>query len=170
MSRERYGFVASYGWQRVRLTYADTTYQPEHGVTHSAEGGVIAFPTPTLSLRAGAVLVAGRRVSAVDGALEWESCNVLDRGCEFGGSPVLDPSAIGRDRLPAYVRVDVGARKHWHVGLAGRDAQIAIHGTLSNVFGSRNVLTIASDPATGDPVRVGMRPFAPLLLGVDWRF
>jgi hypothetical protein len=170
VTRERYGIIASYGWQRVRLTRDDTEYVPEYGVGQSAETGVIFFPSPTLSLRVGVTAAAGRRASAVSGPLEWEACNVLDRGCEFGGSPSYEPDALGATKLPVYARADVGIRKHWHVDIAGRDAQIAVYGTVSNVFGQRNVLTVTRDPVSNGPARVHMRPLAPLLIGLDWRY
>jgi hypothetical protein len=68
------------------------------------------------------------------------------------------------------VRVDLGARKHWHLGLGGRDASVALFGTLTNVFGRSNVLTELIDPLTGERTSVDMRPFSPLVIGIDWSF
>jgi hypothetical protein len=50
------------------------------------------------------------------------------------------------------------------------DALVALFGTVTNVLGRPNVLTLANDPATGEPIAIGMRPFAPLVVGLDWRF
>jgi hypothetical protein len=170
LSRTRYGVVASYGWQRVRVSYGDSSFVPEHATSHILEAGVILFPSATSSIRLGATSALGRRATAVAGAFEWEACNLLDQGCEFGGSPRHLGDQIGATRLPAYLRVDLGARKHWHLDLAGKDAVVALFGSVTNVFGRTNVLTSAADPASGKPVGIEMRPRAPLVVGLDWRF
>jgi hypothetical protein len=166
----RYGAVASYGLQRLALEYQDGRYVPEHGTSHVLEGGVIAFPGATWQARLGAAASFGRRSTAVAGALEWEACNLVDHGCEFGGSPTHDGETLGGSLLPAYLRVDLGLRKHWHVRVAGRDASIALFGTVTNVFARANLLTYARDPLTGERTGVEMRPLSPLVVGLDWRF
>lgn len=166
----RYGIVAGYGLQHVRLDYSDSSYTPDHGATHTIDGGVVAFPSPTVAVRLSASGVFGRRATALGDPLEWEACNLLDRGCEFAGSPRHRTDALGATSLPAYVRLDIGIRKHWHVRVAGRDGVVALFGTLTNVLGRSNVLTIAPDPTTGRPVGIEMRPRAPLVVGLDWRY
>jgi hypothetical protein len=166
----RYGVVASYGWQRVRYTYGDSSYVPEHGATHLLDGGVIVFPTATSSVRLGAAAAMGRRTTEIPGALEWESCNLLDRGCEFGGSPHYGDQPLGGSPLPAYARVDLGLRQHWHMRLAGHDASMALFGTYSNLLSRRNLLTYARDPASGARVGIELRPAALLVVGLDGRF
>lgn len=170
VSAARYGILASYGLQRVRLEYGDSSYVPDYAATHLLEGGVIVFPTATASIRLGATAAIGRRTTTVAGGLEWEACNLLDQGCEFGGSPHNDGEPLGATTLPAYLRVDLGIRKHWHVGVGERDVMIAVFGTVTNVFGRPNVLTYAKDPSTGQIAKIGMRPLAPLVVGLDWRF
>ncbi len=170
VSGTRYGLVASYGWQRVRLNHGASSYVPVHGTSHLLDAGVILFPSATTSIRFGATGATGRRGTAVTGAFEWESCNLIDEGCEFGGSPRHATDGLGATRLPGYLRLDLGFRKHWHLHVAGRDASVALFGTITNLLGRRNVLTVATDPATGAPVRIDMRPRAPLVVGLDWRF
>jgi hypothetical protein len=170
MSGARYGVVASYGWQRVRLDYGDSSYVPDHAASHVADVGLIVFPAATASIRLGATAALGRRATAVAGALEWEACNLGDQGCEFAGSPRHATDRLGGARLPSYLRVDLGFRKHWHLTLAGRDALVALFGTVTNVVGRTNVFTTATDPTTGEQIRLEMRPRAPLVVGLDWRF
>ena len=67
------------------------------------------------------------------------------------------------------MRVDLSVRQHWHLEVAGRDASVSLFATVTNLFGRRNVLTYILDPATGAAAPVDMRPFAPLVLGLDWR-
>jgi hypothetical protein len=170
VSGARYGVTASYGWQRVRVTYGDSSYVPGYGTSHLIETGVIVFPAPTASIRLGLTGAVGRRGTGVLGAFEWESCNLLDQGCEFGGSPTHDTDRLGVTRLPAYFRLDLGLRKHWHIEIAGRDVELALFGTVTNLLGRRNVLTVATDPVTGQRSEIEMRPLAPLVVGLDWRF
>jgi hypothetical protein len=170
VSGARYGVTASYGWQRVRVTYGDSTYAPGYGTGHLIETGVIVFPSPTASIRLGLTGAIGRRGTGILGAFEWESCNLLDQGCEFGGSPTHDTDRLGATRLPAYFRLDLGLRKHWHLEVAGRNVELALFGTVTNLLGRRNVLALATDPVTGEKTEIEMRPLAPLVLGLDWRF
>lgn len=170
LSHAQYGIVASYGWQRVRLEYGDSSYIPQHGTAHRVDAGVIFFPSATASIRLGVAVAAGRRTTRIADGLEWEACNLLDKGCEFAGSPHLGTEPLGAAMLPLYWRVDVGARKHWHVEVAGRDALIGLFGTITNVFGRANVLTYARDPSTGELVEIEMLPLAPLVVGLDGQF
>jgi hypothetical protein len=165
----RLGLVASYGFQRVRVDYGASSYVPDHGARHLVEGGLIVFPSPTWSIRFGIAGALGRRATPLSGGLEWEDPNLLDRGNEFGGSPRADGS-LGGAALPAYLRADVGLRKTWHLEMGGRQASIALFGTVTNLLSRKNVLTYATDPATGRPVEIEMRPLAPLVAGLDWRF
>jgi hypothetical protein len=170
MSTTHYAVVASYGLERVRLQYGDSSYVPESAATHRLEGGVTYFPLATVSIRLGATATFGRRTTTAIGNIEWEACNLLDQGCEFGGSPHYVGQPLGATKLPTYVRIDVGVRKHWHVGVGGRDAQVGLFGSLTNLLGRKNVLTYAEDPSTGEINAIDMRPRAPLVVGLDWRF
>jgi hypothetical protein len=165
----RYGLLASYGWQRIRLTYADSSYRPAYGTSHGFEVGGILFPTATSSIRLGLTGAMGRQATGIAGDFEWEACNLLDRGCEFGGSPQSD-RRLGGTELPAYLRLDLGLRQHWHFKLAGKEVMLALYGTVTNLLGRGNVLTVATDPASGRRTQIEMRPRAPLVLGLDWRF
>jgi hypothetical protein len=111
----------------------------------------------------------GRRGSDAIGLLEWESCNLLDLGCEFAGSPE-ELGELGARRLPAYHRLDLSVRKHWHFVLAGRDASLEAYTTASNLLGRSNVLGFVVDPSNGEGAPIEMRPRAPLTLGLGWTF
>ncbi|MGD2069714.1 MAG: hypothetical protein PVI57_13655, partial [Gemmatimonadota bacterium] len=144
-------------------------FAPGHASAHQAEAGVSFFPSPTTVLRLDLRAVGGRVATAVEGPFEWEACNLLDLGCEFMGAP-RSAGPPGAVRLPAYLRMDLGARKHWHLDLGGRDAVIGVFATVSNVFGRRNLLTRVRTPGDGDPSGVTMLPLAPLVAGLDWHF
>jgi hypothetical protein len=169
-SGARYGLVATYGFQRVRLEYGDSSYVPEHGTKHLLQGGIIVFPTSTLSVRLGGDAAWGRRATIASGEFEWEACNLLDRGCEFGGSPHYSGETLGGKGLPPYYRFDLGVRQHWHIAAGGRDISMALFAAITNIFGRKNVLTYSRDPATGRVSPVEMRPRAPFVAGLDWKF
>jgi hypothetical protein len=152
------------------VAYGDTAYAPGYGSSHTIETGVIVFPTPTTSIRVGLTGEVGRRGTGILGAFEWESCNLLDQGCEFGGTPTHDTSGLGSTRLPSYFSLDLGVRKHWHLEIGGRDVELAFFGAVTNLLGRRNILAFATDPATGRETQIEMRPLAPLVVGLDWRF
>jgi hypothetical protein len=172
LATPRFGIMASYGWQHLRVAYgrSDSSYVPDHGARHVLEGGVIVFPNPTSSIRLGVTSVLGRRTTTISGGLEWEACNLLDQGCEFAGSPRYAGEALGGTALPAYLRIDVGVRKQWHCTIGRRDAMIALFGTVTNILNRTNVLTFARNPTTGQLAPIEMRPLAPLVVGIDWRF
>jgi hypothetical protein len=169
VSRARFGVLAGYGVQRVRLEAPKSGYVPAFGTTHLAHGGLIVFPTATTSIRLGTTAAFGRRTTIASGGLEWEACNILDRGCEFAGSPSYSGGPLGTAVLPSYLRVDLGFRKHWHFQVAGRDAMVALFGTITNVLNRKNVLTYIRD-ASGEQIPIEMLPLAPLVVGLDWRF
>ncbi|MGH7711171.1 MAG: hypothetical protein ACREOG_07800, partial [Gemmatimonadaceae bacterium] len=173
-SAERWGVTANYGTQDVEYALGATRYVPDHGTRHVADAGIIVFPTATSSVRIGIASEAGRRTTLLTGGFEWEACNLRDRGCEFAGSPRANGGAGGRAlgdaRLPRYTRIDLGVQKHWHMTLSDRDAIIAVFGAITNVAGRRNLLTYAQDPVSGTRSPIEMRPQAPLVVGIDWRF
>jgi hypothetical protein len=47
---------------------------------------------------------------------------------------------------------------------------VALFATITNVLNRRNVLTYTRDPASGETVPIEMRPLAPLVVGLDWKF
>jgi hypothetical protein len=169
-SSRRFGLIGSYGWQSVKLESSDQRFVPEWGSAHKVEAGVILFPSASSSVRVGATGEFGRRTTAVAGTLEWEACNLLDEGCEFGGNPDLGDEPRGGSTLPAYLRVDLTVRNHWHFSIARRDARLSLFGTVTNLLGRKNLLTFATDPGTGERIGVEMRPFSPLVLGLDVSF
>jgi hypothetical protein len=169
-SSRRVSLVGNYGIQRVRVGEGASSYAPAFAPTHVFDGGVTVFPTATSSIRVGASGASGRSTTIFRGVLEWEACNLLDQGCEFAGSPHYGQDPLGGAALPAYFRIDVSLRKHWHVTIGGREAMVALFGTVTNVLGRHNLLAFARSPGSGALTEIEMRPLSPLVVGVDWRF
>lgn len=168
-SGSRFAAIVSYGAEQVEIENGGLEFVPTHGSSQRLRIGAIAFASATLSIRAGWIAEFGRRGTDTIGLLEWESCNLLDKGCEFAGSPE-DLGELGARRLPSYQRLDVSVRKHWHLEVAGRDARIEGYATASNLLGRSNTLVFVVDPTTGDSEPIEMRPRAPLTLGLAWVF
>ncbi|MBC7894260.1 MAG: hypothetical protein H7066_02550 [Cytophagaceae bacterium] len=168
VSAARYLAMVRYGLQHVRYHHALGSYVPGWGQRSQLEGGITTFPTPTTVVRLGFHALFGRRVTPATGAIEWESCNLKDRGCEFAGTPRTDPALVGTTRAPAYVRIDLSVRKHAHLRLGSREAEVAFFGTYSNLFQRFNVLTYGGRDGLRAPLE--MRPPSPLVIGLDWRF
>jgi hypothetical protein len=170
LSARRFGVLASYGYQRVRYQYGDSSFVPNHGAVHQFQAGLTLVPLRSLSVRVGATGIFGRRGTAVSGDVTSESCNLLDRGCEFAGSPNHNGEALGGLALPAYFRIDFGLRKEWEFGVGSRAGTVALFGTLTNVFNRTNLLSYARHGATGRLTGINLRPRAPLVVGLDWTF
>ena len=169
LSGSRVGVVVDYGFQKVRNRAPERTYVPSYAPTHRAQLGVVFHPSPTTSLRLASIGAWGRTTTALVGALEWEACNFGDNGCELAGT-ALHGEGLGETRPGPYMRTDLGVRKHWHVGLRGRDTMLALHGTLVNVLDRENTLNYEIDPLTGSVSPIGMLPRSPLVVGVELTF
>lgn len=169
LTADDFGFVVGYGWQQVRNEAPGTRYQPDHGAGHLFQGGVLFNANLTTSVRLGATGALGRRGTRIANGFEWESCNLLDTGCEFAGSPDTGDEPPGGVRLPGYLRIDLGVRKSWRLNLGGHEASLALFGTVTNLLNRRNVLTFAGT-GEGGQAGVKMRPLAPLLVGLEGRF
>ena len=169
LSSARYAVLASFGIEEAEIEVAGAEWVPGYAAGMTARVGAIAFPTASLSVRIGWVGQFDRRGTDTIGFLEWESCNLLDMGCEFAGSPE-ELGVLGGRELSPYHRLDLSVRKHWHFQVGKRDAQIEAYVAASNLLGRSNVLTFLVDPDTGEGVPLEMRPRAPLTLGMGWRF
>ena len=169
LSGSRYGVVADYGFQRVQNRVPERAYVPSYAPAHRARMGVVYHASPTMSLRLATTGIWGRRATALDGAIEWEACSLADGVCELAGAPPHG-EALGESRPGPYMRTDLGLRKHWHVGFAGRDAMLSVYGTLTNILNRTNTLNFVIDPLTGATERIDLRPFSPLVIGVELAF
>src|SRR6185295_18722906 len=113
---------------------ASGSYVPENAARHTVETGFILFPSASTSVRLGVTATIGRRATAIADGFEWESTNLLDHGTEFGGSPHYAGDGLGGAALPAYYRLDLGARKEWRLGVRGREGTLALFVTGTNLL------------------------------------
>ncbi len=166
----RYRALASYGFSEVSNESRDREYSPNYASGHLLSTGLVYYPGAQFELKSFLRAELARRTTLMEGPFGWEACSFLEGGCEAEGSPTQVAGPLGGYRLPAYVRLDIGIRKHWHLSALGRDGLVAVFATLSNVFRRENVLGYVSDPETGEPIPLPMRPLSLLTAGIDWRF
>ena len=154
----------------LRATYLRSTGQPSTSRTASRwlDAGVVVRQSARTSWRAAVVAHDGRSAMAFQGPFEWESCNVIDGGCELSGAPdrATDPRAV---RLPAYVRMDLGVRRTWRVRLLGTPATLDTHLTVGNVLDRRNAWAVITDETGLRRTTAAMRPASVVNAGVSWR-
>lgn len=170
VSRASAHYSASYGMQWIGIREGASAYVPGYGARQTLQSGVTLTPTGSISLTLGAMGIWGRRTTMATGALEWESCSLLDEGCEFAGSPDHSGYDLGATSLPAYFRVDLGIRKEWSARIAGRGGKVALFGTMTNLLARRNLLSFVRDPGSEVLTAIEMRSRVPLVAGIDWRF
>ena len=133
------------------------------------QGGFTFLPTHSLSLRVGGTALFGRRTTTIASGFEWEACNLTDRGCEFAGSPYSGGESLVAVKLPAYFRADFSARQRWSFMMGGRQMEMAVFGTFSNLLGGPTCSPTPGTPPPGGRLRSKCGPFS-LVLGLDWRF
>ena len=54
--------------------------------------------------------------------------------------------------------------------VGGRNVELAVFGAMTNILNRRNVLAHGTHPVTGERLEIEMRPQAPLVVGLDWRY
>jgi hypothetical protein len=77
------------------------------------------------------------------------------------------------ERLPGYLRLDIGARKEWDKQWFGRTVTLAPYVQILNVLNSPNVLVANPNAAySGESVVLEYVPQFPIFptFGVEWRF
>ncbi|MGI9078368.1 MAG: TonB-dependent receptor [Gemmatimonadaceae bacterium] len=161
---------SSLGISRVITSASQAVYQPSHAATLMLAGGIGYRPSPRTTWRAAAVARSGRRTTQFEGPLEYEGCNTLIGGCEIYGTPERATGPLGAERLPAYIRLDLGVRRAWQAHVLGRGTEIEGHLTLSNVLGRRNVWGVLREPGASTTLTAPLRPFSLLNAGIDWRY
>jgi hypothetical protein len=87
-----------------------------------------------------------------------------------GQSPLVY-GAHNSERLPAYLRLDLGIRRTYHRRLFGGEGAVTPYFQVLNAIGTRNVLWASPAQQSGRPV-LEYGPQLPTLptLGVEWRF
>ena len=156
-------------WSRVSRSAGGVTYHPrlERGRSLALAGAWRV--TQATSLRTAFQAAAGPPTSRLESGFQWEMFDPLSGEVEFVGAPIRAPGKLNADRVPAYVRWDLGIRKRWHYTGPGPEGSITTWLDVINVLGRKNALgyQLAS---TGSGLEVlTLRPTS-VLFGIDWSF
>jgi hypothetical protein len=168
--RDKLTASSSLGISRVVTRTGREVYQPSHAATYTLAAGVAYRSSSRTTWRAALIARSGRRTTLFEGPLEWRGCAPLNDGCEIAGTPERAAGPLGAARLPAYVRLDLGARRVWHARILGRWTVLEGHVTLSNILDRRNVWAVLTEPNTASAHAAPMGSFSVFNAGIDWRY
>jgi hypothetical protein len=156
-------------WSSARRTAGGVTYHPrfERRRSLALEAAYRVFRGT--SLRSVFQVAAGRPASLLEAGFDWEVFDQLTGEVEFRGTPTRVAGPLNAERLPPYLRLDLGLRKEWRVEGRGPDGTITTYLDVLNVLDHENVLgrQLPSPGASARPLVLMPRS---LLFGVEWRF
>lgn len=156
-------------WSSVRRSTADLSYRPRFERRRSLAMEAAYRALPSLTFTSALQVAAGPPTSLVAGGFDWDVFDQLTGEVDFRGTPMRAPGAINAERLPAYVRLDLGVRREWRVPADGAGATITSYFGVVNVLDRRNVIgrqLTADGSGTRDLL---LRPRS-LLFGIEWRY
>ncbi|MGH7556541.1 MAG: TonB-dependent receptor [Gemmatimonadota bacterium] len=156
-------------WSAARRTAGDVTYRPRFERSRSlaveASYRITAATTLTTAFQA----AAGSPTSPLAGGFDWEVFDQLTGEVEFSGTPVRAPGALNADRLPPYLRLDLGIRRRWRFEGRGPDRSITTYLDVLNVLDHGNMLGRQLATRSGGARDLVLLPRS-FLFGVEWRF
>ncbi len=153
----------------VQRTAGDVTYRPRFGRGRSLAMEASYRLTPVTTLTTAFQAAAGQSTSPLAGGFDWRVFDHLTGEVEFSGTPIRAPGDLNADRLPTYLRLDLGVRRQWRLEGRGPDGTITTWLDVVNVLDHRNVLGKQLVP-TGDATRQLVLLPRSFLFGVEWRF
>ena len=156
-------------WGTATRRTPDLTYQPTFARKTLLAAMRRRVGAATI-LRAAFRASSGRPTSALEGSFAWEPFDLYTGEVEFAGNPVRGPGRLNGDRLPAYTRLDLGARRAWRPSFLGPKGALVTWLDVLNVLGRKNVLALVEGPSEADgrrPVHLGGTAVS---FGVEWSF
>jgi hypothetical protein len=142
-----------------------TTYERPRSLSAAVDWRVFG----RTRVASGLTAAIGSSTTALAGPLTWEPFNPLVAGGELEGSPQRTTGPLNGQRLPTYLRLDLGVRQEWGVGWLREGAVLAAHLDVLNLLDRQNVVGYALDPDTG-----ARRPLTllgrSLTFGLEWRY
>jgi len=166
---DRFDIGLSYAYGRVRMRAGEDEFTPRYDRRHQADATLITTLGERGVASARIAIAGGQPYTPVAGItipLVYEPGS----GRWTGGDASVLLGEHNSERLPAYVRVDIAARKSYDKRWFGADMTITPYLQILNVLNTKNVLL--ADPETGGRPQVNYWPQLPILptFGVEWRF
>jgi hypothetical protein len=161
-------YALAYTLSSTRLTAGDDTFNPRYDRRHQLDASaVFEWPRTTLSARLAAG--TGQPYTKPIGLFEYRGFDPVTQTWGPGWS-VFERGPHNGDRLPGYLRLDVGVRRSYAKRWFGRDGTITPYLQVLNVLNTRNVLV--SEPAAYERAELRYLPQLPFLptFGLEWRF
>lgn len=160
----RVTLVATGAYSDVRRGRAASGYRPSFAPTLSGSAAIGVRVSPATTLRLAAVAEGGRRATLVAGPLAWGWRRSILGQRDLGGVPDRYAGRLGGERLPPYLRVDLGVR-HELGWSPAPGVRVALFASLDNVLGRRNSFGSLAGPAGVAPL-----PMLPrrLSAGLQW--
>lgn len=162
----RLTFLGTYAVATVTRRSGATRYHPTFAPTHSASISVGYRLLARTTLRSAVWASSGRPTTALGDDIGWDAGDLLSGTRELSGTPQHSAGPLDGDRLPTYVRMDVGVR---HT-LPLRRSRGALTGvaSLTNTLGRENT---AAYVLTTSGARHGLVMLPPsLVLGLEWHY
>jgi hypothetical protein len=168
--RDPVGLWVSYAWHETRRTLGDVTYPPRYERRHTVDL-LTSFALPdNLELNVRGIYASGQPTTPVVGRQEPPRYAPQVDGFDVRAERRLLLGPHISIRLPAYIRVDLGARLDLQRELFGHTTDISFFVQLVNALNITN--TLYWDPSID--VRVADDPkwqFPPTLTaGLEWSF
>jgi hypothetical protein len=153
----------------IRRQYGDVTYHPGFERSRSVITAASYRLTPQTKVRTAFQAVAGRSTNLVQEGFDWESFDRLSGEVEFSGTPLRLSDAVNDERLPAYVRWDIGIRKEWNPSLLGLSGSVMTYLDVTNVLEHDNVVGYGVNPSGLERRDLRLLP-ASTAFGLEWSF
>jgi hypothetical protein len=156
-------------WGSATRRTAEFAYRPTFERKRSLAAAVARRLGSATSVRAAFRAVAGRPTSGLLSGFQWEPFDPFTGEIEVGGTPLRRPGRLNRERLPAYVRLDLGVRRTWRLTFLGLDGEVVTWLDVLNVLGHKNVVALTEHPEDPGLHGLPLRDRS-IAFGTYWRF
>jgi hypothetical protein len=167
------GNVGSVAWSAVyalsqaRRAAFSRSYRPSFAPTHSASLSGSVLLGRSTRLRTSLWAAKGRPTTPVSGGFSWEWQGSISRARKVTGLPINATDVIASQQLPAYFRIDAGARHEFTIQRLG--AHFVAFANVDNLLDRRNTIGYTTDAGSTNQKALQMMPLS-ATLGLEWGF
>jgi hypothetical protein len=156
-------------WSRVERQFGDVTYNPGFERRRSLITAASYRLTPRTKVRTAFQAAAGRPTSLIQEGFDWETFDRLSGEVELSGTPLRVSPSVNDERLPTYVRLDLGIRREWNPSLVGLSGSVIAYLDVTNVLGRENAVGYGVTPSELEHRELHLLP-ASVAFGLEWSF